>query len=93
MVGHRFDVKMLEDPPFKKPAGVLHRVGVGNAIKATCGMHTKCVCWVTPRVPLLSDSELWMDLSSWCVDGRRFSPTEHAKASVDLKRSYGMNVG
>ena len=74
-----------------KRIGKIHSVGTGNAKKATCKVHSRCVCWVTPRIGTPAD--LVEDLKTWLSEASGESPASsgaHMVSSYRVKVKYGM---
>ena len=75
--------------------GRLHQMGP-RSLKATCGIraHLRCGCWVT----LKRDSNdedvkaLERELVEWLAHGLHDDGGEHARKSLELRRSKGMRV-
>ena len=56
-----------------------------QSLKAACGRHKNCVCWVNRRLTGDSRISLLRDYIEWAVAG---SPAEHAAGKILLRAKY-----
>jgi hypothetical protein len=77
----------------RKRIGKIHSVGTGNAKKATCKVHSHCVCWVTPKIGTSTAATLMQDLEAWLSEAAGESPASaatHRASAYHVKVRYGM---
>jgi hypothetical protein len=67
--------------------GCVHAIGAGS-MKATCRVHSKCICWLSNVVDVTKTES---DLVSWLADPGD-SRSAHQLSAYELKAAYGMNV-
>lgn len=75
----------------RRRIGKIHSVGTGNGKKATCKVHPRCVCWVTPRIG--TAATLLQDLEAWLSEAAGESPASeatHRVSAYHVKVRYGM---
>ena len=73
-----------------RTVGLIHFIGGGVSIKATCKVHPKCHCWVSKcseRQEMVRDT-----LVQWIGKARSHTEQEHFVESNNVKRGFGMKI-